>query len=170
MWSRFLKGKLIYGDNENKRELRIADLDNPLEGEFNLSGHEDYFSINMGFRTGKKAENAKKLEIWLTPRFLIERNLETTAGHFKEIMDGWDGVRAPVGIFWTWGSWGELDQYNYLTSNNMDELGSEDLFEKYKKSRVLNPIAEWERSASYAWHGRHGDIPLAYMSHFMFVL
>lgn len=135
---RFLNGKLIYRPNgdrndDGKIEMRIADLSNPFDGTFDLSrcgSTGNYLSISTGYRKEKKAENASKVEIWLAPRFLIERNLAATAGHFQEIMGGWDGAAAPVGIFWNWGGWDNLGYYDYLTTNNMDEIGSENLFEK----------------------------------------
>ena len=142
IYQRFLKGVLIYrpngdGNDTGRINLPIAALGNPLEGVFDLSGCGDagqHLSIATGYRKGKKAENANKVEIWLAPRFLIERNLAATSGHFQEIMGGWDGAVAPVGIFWTWGGWDNLGYYDYLTTNNMDALGSENLYEKLKKA------------------------------------
>lgn len=142
IYQRFLKGRLIYrpngdGNDSGRIDLPFAGLANPLEGTFDLSGCGDagnYLSISTGYRKGKREENANKVEIWLAPRFLIERNLAATAGHFQEIMGGWDGAAAPVGIFWTWGGWDNLGYYNYLTNNTMDNVGSENLYEKLKKS------------------------------------
>lgn len=83
---RFLKGKLIYKPNKDndigKMELRIADLANPLEGEFDLSKCGDagqYLSINTGYRKGFRPENKDKVDIWFTPRFLADRELSTMA-------------------------------------------------------------------------------------------
>jgi hypothetical protein len=134
IYRRFINGKLIYKpdpkSDAGKIELPIAALKNPLEGEFDLSQCGDtgkYLSINTGYRKGKRAENANKLEIWFAPRFLIEKQLTSSAKHFREIMDKWDGARAPVGIFWTWGGCDGLDRYDYLTSTSMDEIGSAEL-------------------------------------------
>jgi serine/threonine protein kinase len=122
VYERFLKGRLIYKPNkendEGKIELRIADLGNPLEGEFDLSGCGDtgkYLSINTGYRKGKRPENANKTEIWFAPRFLIEKNLSGSASHFKDIMGSWDASTAPVGTFFTWGGWDDLNDYDYAT-------------------------------------------------------
>jgi hypothetical protein len=147
IYQRFLKGVLIYrpygdGNDTGRINLPIAALGNPLEGVFDLSGCGDageYLSIATGYRKGKKAENANKVEIWLAPRFLIERNLKATSGHFQEIMGGWDGAAAPVGIFWTWGGWDNLGYYDYLTTNNMETLGSENLCDKLNSGAILGP-------------------------------
>ncbi len=131
IYSRFINGKLIYKPDQNsdqgKVELLIRNLKDPLEGTFNLSrcgDSEKYLSIATGYRKEKKEENASKLEIWITPRFLIEKNLEGNAGHFKSILQKWS-KDAPIGLFWTWGSEKKLDDYDCLiidanpSSNNL---------------------------------------------------
>ncbi len=53
----------------------------------------------------------------------------------------------PVGIFWAWGGWGMKD-YDYLTTDKMDKLGYENLYEKCKRrakyrqttNKDINPI------------------------------
>ena len=96
IYDRFLNGKLIYkpdpNSDEGKVELRIADLEDPLNGTFDLSRCGDtgkYLSIATGYRKGKKPENASKVEIWFAPRFLIEKELNGAAAHFKPIMGNW---------------------------------------------------------------------------------
>jgi hypothetical protein len=121
-FERFLNGKLIYKPNPYSDEgmvvMPIVDLPNSLNGEFDLSECGDtgkYLSINTGYRKGKRPENASKVEIWFTPPFLIEKNLSGSASNFKEIMDSWDVSNAPVGTFFTWGSWDDLGWYDYAT-------------------------------------------------------
>ena len=46
----------------------------------------------------------------------------------------WDATKAPIGIFWTWSGDGDLLTCDYLVSESMDELASENLFEKRQKS------------------------------------
>ena len=89
VYERFLKGKLIYkpqeGSDVGRIDLPIAALANPLEGTFDLSKCGDagnYFSISTGYRKQKIAKNESKVEIWFAPRFLIEKELKTTASHF----------------------------------------------------------------------------------------
>src|SRR3990167_3382159 len=120
IYDRFLSGKLIYkpdpNSDEGKVELRIADLADPLEGTFDLSRCGDtskYLSISTGYRKGKKPENAKKVEIWICPRFLIEKELNTTAKYFKVIYDGEWEETAEVGMFWTWGETDDMRDYHY---------------------------------------------------------
>lgn len=140
IYDRFLNGKLIYkpdpSNDERKVELRIADLEDPLNGIFDLSccgNMENYLSISTGYRKRKRLENASKAEIWFAPRFLIEKELNGTASHFKPIMDNWK-QEASVGMFWTWGGWGDMDRYDYLTTENMDNLSKIDLYESWIKS------------------------------------
>lgn len=131
---RFLKGKLIYQPNEDndvgKIELRIADLANPLEGEFDLSKCGDagqYLSINTGYRKAKRPENAHKVEIWFTPRFLVDKEMPQLAQnhHMRAISGNWDAARVPIGIFWTWGGWNAAEHMaycDYLTAESMEDL------------------------------------------------
>jgi hypothetical protein len=141
----FLNGKLIYrpvvGSDEGMIELLISKLWNPLRGTFDLSGCGDtynYLSISTGYRIGKRAENASKVEIWFAPRVLIEKELNTTAKHFQEIFPGNWNESAPVGMFWTWGGWAADDHdMDYLTTENMDNLSKIDLFENWKKAIPL---------------------------------
>jgi V8-like Glu-specific endopeptidase len=133
IYQRFLNGALIYTDPEsgNKVTLPIRDLSDPLEGRFDLSqcgDTEQYLSIATGYRKGKRPENEDKVEIWLAPRFLIERELNTTAEHFKPIMSDWR-QEAPVGMFWTWG-YDEVGagEERSCTWENMHNLSKEDLF------------------------------------------
>lgn len=136
IYARFLKGVLVYrpkeGSDEGKIELRIADLANPLEGTFDLSKCGDagqHLSIATGYRKGKKSENANKVEVWLSPRFLIEKNIEGSASHFKDIIKEWNSTRTPVGTFFTWGGWDDLSWYDYDTTISANE---------YKKNNFLN--------------------------------
>ena len=172
---RFLNGRLIYNPNKDNSigniEMRIGDLPNPLDGTFDLSkcGRTgNHVSISTGYRKVKNPENAKKVEVWIAPRFLIERELSTTAKHFKLIMDSskWDPEyedmrkkecsekskaagdnrywreHAPVGLFWTWGGWDNADWYNHLTEENTDDLSKINLYKNWEKS-----------TQTHYWHG-----------------
>lgn len=137
----FLNGKLIYRPNvnsdEGKIEMCIVDLVNPLESEFDLSGCGDagqYLSINTGYRKGKIAANANKLEIWFVPKFLVEKELNTTAGHFRGIMSKWT---APIGIFWTWGGWDKMEWYDYMVTKTPNELSQKNLYENWISAAAL---------------------------------
>ena len=146
VYERFLRGTLIYrpqeGSDVGQIELPISALKNPLEGEFDLSkcgNAGQYLSINTGYRKGHRPENANKVEIWFTPRFLVDKEMPQLAqNHYiKSIIGNWDAARAPIGIFWTWGGWNadnQLSYGDYLTNESMDELGSENLSKKYQKT------------------------------------
>ncbi|WP_331256104.1 hypothetical protein [Candidatus Bealeia paramacronuclearis] len=112
---------MIYNPNPNNNEgqvnLFISSLPNPLEGTFDLSKcgkTEEDLSINVGYREGKKTENAGKLEICIAPWFLIKKNLSTTATYLKPIMADWSQEKVQVRIFWTGGCWDNLDSYDDL--------------------------------------------------------
>ena len=155
IYERFLKGVLIYrpqeGSNVGKIEMPIAGLANPLEGTFDLSSCGDtgqYLSIATGYRKVQTPANANKVEIWFTPRFLVDKEMPQLAQnhHMRAISGNWDAARAPIGIFWTWGGWNSnshMSYADYLVSESTDNLASENLLKKYEK-------APWERErASY---------------------
>jgi hypothetical protein len=131
---------LIYKPDANSDkgwiELPIARLTNPLEGVFDLSKCGDtgqYLTINTGYRKSKKAENDSKIEIWFAPRFLVEKEINTTAQHFKEIFPANWPINASIGIFWTLGRWDNLVWHDYLTHQNLDILSNgENLYKKWE--------------------------------------
>ena len=145
IYQKFLQVKLTYrpqeGSDVGRVDMPISALTNPLEGTFDLSRCGDaakYLSISTGYRKEKKDENENKLEIWITPRFLVEKALDTTEMHvqltmFQCIM--WPST-APVGIFWN-GGWAKKEECHYLTSETLDMLSSGNLYEKLKRSSGL---------------------------------
>ncbi len=155
IYQRFLKGVLIYRPDEKsdvgKIELLIRDLANPLEGTFDLSKCRDerlgdvgqYLSISTGYRKEQNPANKRKLEIWLVPRFLAEKELQGTANYFKEIFPVKWKNKAPVGIIWTWGGdqWMGLGCSDYLTNQSMDDLSNNNLHALRRVSRgnLLGP-------------------------------
>ncbi len=125
IYQRFLNGVLVYrpneGNDDGKVELPIASLENPFDSSFDLSRCGDagrYLSISTGYRKAYNPENKDKLEMWLAPRFLIEKNLVGPAGHYEPIMLDWDEQKQPMGLFFNLGGWKELQ----LTDNIHDEL------------------------------------------------
>ena len=118
-YMQFLKLRLIYKPDSSsdvgKVELPIAALTNPLGSTFDTIRCEDsgkYLSFATGYRKGKNPAKEKKLKVWIASRFLIERELATTAKHFRQIIDK-RSTREPVEIFFTWGNWDNLDGYDY---------------------------------------------------------
>jgi hypothetical protein len=160
---RFFKGKLIYKpnlDNDVGRiDLFISALPTPLEGTFPLSqckildekGIEkgnagQLLSISTGYRKGKKAENINKMEIWFPLRFLVEKELGTTAGHLKVIFPSeWPGS-AEVGMLCTWGGVDNMDWYHYLTTENTVNLSKRNLYENWQKTWW-----RWEQGPALPW-------------------
>lgn len=144
LYQRFLKGILVYRPNEESDDgqidLPIAALDNPLEGTFDLSQCGDvagkYLTISTGYRKEKKAENENKIEIWLTPRFLVAKEINGSAQHYQDIFPNQWSAKAPIGILWSYGSSDEMEWYTYLTTNTMDELGNNNMYEKWLESKT----------------------------------
>ena len=168
VFERVYNGKLIFRPNPNsddgKIELLISGFKHPL-GTFDLSKCGDtgkYLSISTGYRKGMIPSNSNKVEIWLAPRFLIERERNTTAGHFEPIMENWDTEKAPVAIFFTWGGWNKLDWYDYLASSTTDELSKINLFENWETSnhqpprlyhqQLLNTLRKNNRETTCKFH------------------
>ncbi|OFW84142.1 MAG: hypothetical protein A3G78_07820 [Alphaproteobacteria bacterium RIFCSPLOWO2_12_FULL_42_29] len=139
IYERFLKGVLVYrpteGSDVGKIELPIAALPNPLGSSFDLSSCGDtgqYLSIATGYRKVKTPANANKVEIWFTPRFLVDKEMPHLAPnhHMRQVIRSWDSARAPIGIFCTWGGWNATDHMtycDYVVSEAMEQLGTENL-------------------------------------------
>lgn len=166
---RFLKGKLIYRPTEGSDigmiELPISALENPLEGTFDLSQCGEagkHLSISTGYRKRVRAENENKLEIWLAPRFLIERNLNTTAGHYKNIMGQWNENNCPVAIFFNDGDWSKLIYYDYNVKQNFDEINELNLYKIWTCALPTIPTEAYPKNATKGTHSQG--------SRFMFVL
>ena len=148
IFSSLYKGKLIYRPNPESDEgmvvLCISNLQNPLEGTFDLSPCGDagqYLSINTGYRKEHTPANAGKVEIWFVPWFLVDKEMPQLASnhHIRASSRDWDAARAPIGVFWTWGGWNASDHLSfgdYLLTESMDELGTENLLKKYLKASV----------------------------------
>ncbi len=132
----FLNGVLVYkpdpDSDEGKIELKISDLANPYNGTFDLPEEVGkYLRIYTGYRKGMKPENVKKIETWFVPWFLIKKHLGSTADHFKDMIGGWNGDTAPVGILFNSGGCDNLTWYDYLTSESLTILASKNLYENW---------------------------------------
>ena len=141
IYQQFLNGSLLYRpdpqSDKGMIQLKISDLTNPLEGTFDLSQCGDtgnFLSISTGYRKGMKAENSNKLEIWLAPRFMIEKKLKSSASHLQPIMGTWKEETAPIGILWSWGGWKDLSWYDYLTTHGAVNISSKNLYENGRSS------------------------------------
>jgi hypothetical protein len=140
--------------------MPFSALSNPLGGTFDLSRCGDtgtYLSISTGYRKQKEEANASKVEIWITPRFLIEKELSTRAAHFRDVMATWPAVEVPLGLFWTWGGWDSLEDYEYLTTLSVARICAQNLYLNYYESQTTaNP---WSVGCA---DGRSADRPRCY--------
>lgn len=160
---KFVRCKLICRHPDNPElSLEIK----ALESKFNLSGYYSYppFSIYTGYKKELIPENKGRHEIWFVPRFLIEKNLKTTAKHFAPLFErGWfSGIKwekkYPFGIFWTLGTVADLRYFDYLFLDSIENIGSENLYEKWKKSTSSSLLLNWVRAPDKIQHfGKHPE-------------
>ncbi len=150
IYRRFLKGRLIYKpkgellvekersnveNNMTVSELPIAALRKPLDDKFDLSqcgASSKHITISTGYRK-EVTGNKDMLEIWITPRYLVEKEVHGTARHLQGIfLTSWPET-CPIGIFWNSGSMA-LGEYDYLTNRFIEDLGSADLCNLWAES------------------------------------
>lgn len=141
-------GKLIYKPNQDNDDGRIeipfSTLAKPLKGTFDLSRFGDigqYISISTGYRKEQKAENKDKTEVWIVPKFIVEKNLSSSAKHLAPIMHKFT---SPIGIFWTCGgrdnSTEQMEWYDYLTTQNFADISNgENLYQKWCGAKSSAP-------------------------------
>ncbi len=117
VYHRFLKGKLIYKPDPNsdagRREFPIAALANPLEGTFDLSGCGDvaqHLSISTGFRKGVNPANKNKVEVWIVPRFVIDKDPVAQA-YARELAEIGALSGKPFDVFFNWGGWDNVSRF-----------------------------------------------------------
>jgi hypothetical protein len=161
IYRRFISGQLIYKPNKDndlgRIEIPFSSLSNPLEGTFDLSRCGDvgnYLSISTGYRKGKKEESKVKIEIWIVPKFIVEKDLITTARHLNPIMSSF---ASPIGLFWTWGGWENLSWYHYLIGRSFDKISSENLYENWIKSDERIDLSDWLRRSRMS-DARRGEV------------
>lgn len=139
----FYGGELLYYPKTSSTggiiHLKISDLLNPQEGIFYLpEGARDFLSVSTGYRKEMVLENENKIEIWITTREYIKRELkEGRAKQFQGILQEWK-LSAPIGIFWTLGSWhtNYLNWYDHLIDQSISSLNSSDLYDHCSKTPI----------------------------------
>ena len=124
VYHQFLKGKLVYKPNEDndvgRKEFRIRELANPLNGAFDISGCGDsakYLSISTGFKRGVNPWNREKVEVWIAPRFLIDKDpaaLETA----RRLSRLAKLQASPYLVMFGWGGYDKLDAYDLSAASN----------------------------------------------------
>jgi len=130
-YAQFLGLNLIYKPNpesdEGKTETLLSSLANPLARVLPLpEGFDSYFILQTGYKTKKIPANAGKLEIWFTPRFMLD-----DTAPWRGIMGG-----SPYGIFWTWGDEDVQDNnFNYLGTIT----GSYSLWDRWNEAMDFEP-------------------------------
>lgn len=132
-----LKGELAYWDMvRGTMTFKIRDL--LKGGSLDLSSKEIF-----GNSAGKLLitldpeiffhvnEKSSRLLILIAPYSLIEDKIETTASEFKWIMEGWDAMKAPIGIFYRMERWKDLSRFDCLTSSSLEEISSKNLYKHW---------------------------------------
>ena len=91
---------------------------------FDLSGCDDsdqHLSISTGFRTGQNPANKNKLEIWIVPQFVLQKDLR--AKPYNEFLQKQDGHRnKPFAILFNWGGWIGEDYAHGVTGDDGNEF------------------------------------------------
>lgn len=146
IYDRFMRGSLIYrptaGSDVGKIELSITDLlvrgDNSLERTFDLSRCGDagrYLSISTGYRRAVKPENSRKWEIFITPKFLVERNAGKASHHYSVVVGGWT---SPISIIQNYGGWSDLSWYWHHGTLSENDLNAKNLYQICAESTLIN--------------------------------
>lgn len=131
VYQQFLRGKLVYKPNQNndvgRKEFRISDLANPLSGTFDIRGCGDsdqYLSISTGFRTGKNPANQNKLEVWIVPQLVLQK--DPRAKPYNELLQKQERhLGKPFAVLFTWGGWDDGETAHAVTGvvgNKHDSL------------------------------------------------
>lgn len=149
IYRRFCKGVITYTNSQTNQtiECPISTLDNPLKGT--VCGI-DFISIHTGFWEKVKDEETPSfsLQIWIVPHFLIEETLKksnwlektfcgSSASHFQSILPHWDGKAAPIGVFFTSGLQKSLEEFEYLTTISLSDLGKDNLSTQHSKAQKM---------------------------------
>ncbi len=172
-YQRFLNGELIYrpiSDSEDGVVTRkVSDLKNPLDGTFDLS-QCGRAGNHLLVTTDPSVFFARLGELIVVGVFLhcfAKKKIDTEAAPLKLIMDNWNGEAAPVGIFWRWGVWDNLEWYDYLTSASLVEISSKDLYENWNRSLSVlmptNPRTPHHRHIGREWSGLRGPSKCCYI-------
>ena len=94
-------------NDEGRKEFRISDLANPLSGTFDISGCGDsdqHLSISTGFRTGQNPANQNKLEVWIVPQFVLQK--DPRAKLYNKFLQKQERHRGkPFAVLFNWGGW-----------------------------------------------------------------
>jgi energy-coupling factor transporter ATP-binding protein EcfA2 len=132
VYQQFLRGKLVYKPNkdndEGRQEFRISDLENPLSGTFDIRGCGDsdqHLSISTGFRTGKNDANRKKVEVWIVPQFVLQKDARAKA--FNDFLQKQEAHRnKPFAILFNWGGWTDIGWHDVtgVVGNEFDTLAN----------------------------------------------
>jgi predicted GTPase len=152
-YRQFLKGKLIYKPDPNsdagRREFPISDLANPLNGMFDISGCGDsaqHLSISTGFRRAVNPGNSNKVEVWIVPRFVIDKNPEAQA-YASDLAAIGELSGKPFDVFFNWGGWGKMSRYWVAP------VSSDNLFDDYRRARCVPGADGGGRAAAAALFG-----------------
>lgn len=109
---------------------------NPLSGTFDLSGCGDlseYVQISTGFRRTKNPANKFKVEVWIVPQFVLQKDPRAKA--FYELLQtcGEEHRNKSFAVLCNWGGWDDLSWHDVLGFNS--------------KERYHETLGEWEHWA-----------------------
>ncbi len=133
-------GKLVYRDRCKTTTHNIMDLVKK-DGTFDFSNKKFFGIVSKYLLITTDPEkffsidkNSKRLVILMASRLLIKEKIDSTARHFKPIMDKWKEDQAPIGIFWRMEKWENFGWYDYLVSANLISISKNNLYENWTHS------------------------------------
>lgn len=132
-----LEGELIYTSDYNGQQFTYKINDLVKEWTLELSNEvifgdiANYLVITTDLTKFLKigGENKDRTVMLIAPWFLIEENLNSTAKSLKYIMTTWNKEAYPIGIFWRYGNWDNLEWCDYLTNQNVDIISEKNFYE-----------------------------------------
>lgn len=134
-FEKFYNGQVIHTDPETKNTtiLRVSDLPNPVEDEFDLSwcNAEKHLSIHTGRKKGKILRNSDKIEIWLTPWFMIQNEFQNPKNCFERVSLDMEQRTWSTAVFWTRGNSDRLKEYDYFSDTQLLDLNKDNLYSMY---------------------------------------
>lgn len=120
-------------DPESDKGIKISKIPafvSPFGYDFNLSKCGEagkHVRIQIDYRREKDPQSKDKMEVWIAPKFIVQKDLSTTAAHYEPIMSEWL-PEASFGIFYTWWNWYDMNWYSYLVTHAPCELNEKNCF------------------------------------------
>lgn len=136
-----LKGiKVVYksdpANNLGMKIFKIPAFSSPFDFQFVLSECGEagkHVCIKTGYRRESTQDHQDKTVIWITPRCMVVKDLETIAPYYKRIMHEWL-PEVPFGLFYVWGNWYDLNWYSHLVTQRPPQINIMNCYQLFAKA------------------------------------